>query len=244
MKNERELETLLKKFDSLFKNRLQHSRKESGRLVTMLRGWCKQLEDEGDLQQHLECNGDNLQHLEIGRDQQQYKGVGEDQQKLLEEFRDQRQRLEAERYSQQLMAAGGGCQKHLEAGGNQQQLLNREIHQMRDVNYEEEEEDHQVEAVREEYSFPDSAVICVERTTVKIDANTEVTLHCIEFNGDTSTMWCSSQEIAHLIPVWGGRDLLAEMLVVKNVLVERKILDKKKWTNNKRTRQIRSERSV
>ena len=85
-----------------------------------------------------------------------------------------------------------------------------------------------MEAVRDEYSFSDLSVISVHRETVKIDANRKVTLHCIEFNGDTSTMWCSSQEIAHLIPVWGGRDLLAEMLVVKNVLVERKILDKQK----------------
>ena len=111
---------------------------------------------------------------------------------------------------------------------------------MRDVNFDDEDEDYEMEAVRDEYSFSDLSVISVHRETVKIDANTKVTLHCIEFNGDTSTMWCSSQEIAHLIPVWEGRDILAEMLVVKNVVVECKTLDKKKWKHNKKTRQIRS----
>ena len=240
LNNQREVKSLLKKFDSLFKKRLENSWKESGRLVTMLRGWCKQLEDEGDLQQNVEYIGDNLQDLKIGRDQKQYKGFGEDEQKLLKKIRDQRHRLEAERYSQQLVSVGGGCQNHVEGGGNKEQLFNREIHQMRDVNFDDEEEDYEMEAVRDEYSFSDLSVISVHRETVKIDANRKVTLHCIEFNGDTSTMWCCSQEIAHLIPVWEGRDILAEMLVVKNVVVECKTLDKKKWKNNKKTRQIRS----
>ena len=40
---------------------------------------------------------------------------------------------------------------------------------MRGLNFEEEEEeDHQLEAVREEGSSPDEAVICVERMSVKM----------------------------------------------------------------------------
>ena len=58
----------------------------------------------------------------------------------------------------------GGRQQHLEAGGNDQHILEREIYEMRGLNYEEEEEeDHQLEALREEGSSPDEAVICVER---------------------------------------------------------------------------------
>ena len=161
LNNQREVKSLLKKFDSLFKKRLENSWKESGRLVSMLRGWCKQLEDEGDLQQKVEYIGDNLQDLKIGRDQKQYKGFGEDEQKLLKKIRDQRHRLEAERYSQQLVSVGGGCQNHVEGGGNKEQLFNREIHQMRDVNFDDEEEDYEMEAVRDEYSFSDLSVISV-----------------------------------------------------------------------------------
>ena len=71
--------------------------------------------------------------------------------------------MEAERNRQQLTEAEG-CRQHQEVGGNQQQLLEREIYEMRGLNFEEEEEeDHQLEALREEGSSSDKAVICVER---------------------------------------------------------------------------------